>query len=44
MLALVNQKKIRPVIDAVFPLEDGNTAIEQMATSPQFGKYVLTND
>ncbi len=44
MLELVNHHRIRPVVDAVFPLEDGNTAINQMATSPQFGKYVLTND
>ena len=44
MLELVNVKQIRPVVDAVFPLEDGNAAISQMATSPQFGKYVLTND
>jgi len=44
MLELVNTKKIRPVVDAVFSLEDGNVAINQMATSPQFGKYVLTND
>ena len=44
MLELVNEHKIRPVIDAVFPLEDGNSAIAQMASSPQFGKYVLTNE
>ncbi|MEO2035437.1 MAG: zinc-binding dehydrogenase [Planctomycetaceae bacterium] len=44
MLELVNTHKLRPVVDAVFPLSDGNTAISQMASSPQFGKYVLTND
>jgi len=44
MLELVSVKQIRPVVDAVFPLKDGNAAISRMATSPQFGKYVLTND
>lgn len=44
MLELVNQRKIRPVVDAVFPLADGDKAVRQMTTSPQFGKYVLTND
>lgn len=42
MLELVSQHKLHPVVDAVFPLEDGNVAISQMASSPQFGKYVLT--
>lgn len=41
MLAFVEQHGIQPVIDATFPLADGNSAIEQMKTSPQFGKYVL---
>jgi zinc-binding alcohol dehydrogenase/oxidoreductase len=42
MLKLVEQRNIRPVIDEVFPLEEGNRAIELMKTSTQFGKYVLT--
>lgn len=41
MLAFVEKHQIKPVIDAVFPLSEGNQAIEQMARSPQFGKYVL---
>jgi zinc-binding alcohol dehydrogenase/oxidoreductase len=41
MLALVNEHKIRPIVDAIYPLADGNRAIEQMQSSPQFGKYVL---
>ena len=44
MLELVKEYRIRPVIDAVLPLKDGNAAVGQMASSPQFGKYVLTND
>ena len=44
MLELVKKHRIRPVVDAVFPLEDGNSAVSRMASSPQFGKYVLTND
>jgi zinc-binding alcohol dehydrogenase/oxidoreductase len=41
MLALVNEHKIKPIVDATFPLSEGNQAIEQMQKSPQFGKYVL---
>ena len=41
MLELVNRRQLRPIVDAVFPLEEGNRAIEQMEASPQFGKYVL---
>lgn len=44
MLELVNQHQIRPVVDSVRPLAEGNEAVSQMAKSPQFGKYVLTND
>ncbi|MCH2212135.1 MAG: zinc-binding dehydrogenase [Fuerstiella sp.] len=43
MLKLVNEHKLRPVVDTVFPLEDGNIAVSRMNSSPQFGKYVLTN-
>lgn len=41
MLAFVAQHGIAPIVDAVFPLADGNRAIETMKTSPQFGKLVL---
>ena len=41
MLDFVNKHKIVPVIDSVYDLKDGNTAIERMTHSPQFGKIVL---
>lgn len=42
MVKFVQQHTIKPVIEAIFPLADGHRALEQMKTSPQFGKYVLT--
>lgn len=44
MLDFVGKHNIKPVIDAVFPLTEGNRAVEQMKSSPQFGKYVLEID
>lgn len=44
MLAFVSAHQMVPIIDATFPLSEGNRAFEQMASSPQFGKYVLTID
>jgi len=41
MLHMVNKHKIRPVIDEVFELSDGNKALEKMNVSSQFGKLVL---
>ncbi|MCA9142433.1 MAG: zinc-binding dehydrogenase [Planctomycetales bacterium] len=41
MLAFVEQNGVKPIIDATFPLAEGNQAIEAMKASPQFGKYVL---
>jgi D-arabinose 1-dehydrogenase-like Zn-dependent alcohol dehydrogenase len=41
MLDLVQEHEVQPVIDAVFSLEDTNQALDQMRSSPQFGKYVL---
>ena len=41
MLELVSKQGIKPVVDAAFPLAEGNQALAQMKTSPQFGKYVL---
>ena len=41
MTDLVSKHSIRPAVDAVFPLSDGNEAVARMETSPQFGKYVL---
>lgn len=42
MLKCVAQHRITPIVDAAFPLEQGNRSLEQMKTSPQFGKSVLT--
>jgi len=42
MLNLVNEHKIVPVIDEVFPLADTQKAIEKMGSSSQFGKLVIT--
>ena len=41
MVNLVEKYQIKPVIDAVYSLEDTNQAIDKMRSSPQFGKYVL---
>ncbi|WP_292011013.1 zinc-binding dehydrogenase [Chryseobacterium sp.] len=41
MLNLVNDKKIVPVIDEVFPLEQAEKAVRKMDTAAQFGKMVL---
>ena len=41
MVDFVNQHKIVPVIDEVFPLAYAQKAIDKMANSSQFGKLVL---
>jgi len=41
MLDMVNKHKIRPVVDKVFALSDGNKALEKMNVLSQFGKLVL---
>lgn len=41
MLAFVSQHGIVPVVDRVFELADGNTALASMAGNTQFGKLVL---
>ncbi|OOQ60594.1 zinc-binding dehydrogenase [Mucilaginibacter pedocola] len=41
MLTLVNEHKIVPVIDEVFPLSEGKKAFDKMAASSQFGKLVI---
>lgn len=41
MLAFVTQHRIVPVVDSVFPLSEGNAAIQRLAASDQFGKVVL---
>jgi len=42
MLNLVNEHKIVPVIDEVFPLANTQKAIDKMGSSLQFGKLVIT--
>lgn len=41
MLQLVEKHEIRPVVDQVFPLAEGNAALERMKEGQQFGKIVL---
>ncbi|MDX1477524.1 MAG: zinc-binding dehydrogenase [Saprospiraceae bacterium] len=41
MLNFVNQHQIRPVVDRVFDLVDGQAAIDYLARGEQFGKVVL---
>ncbi len=41
MLAFVNRHKIIPIVDTVFPIEEGALAFERMARGEQFGKIVL---
>ncbi|MEL6106983.1 MAG: zinc-binding dehydrogenase [Planctomycetota bacterium] len=41
MLDFVDKHQIRPIIDRAFTLDQGNEALQCMASSPQFGKYVL---
>jgi len=42
MLQLMNDHKIIPVIDGVFPLNTAPVVIQNMASSPQFGKLVFS--
>ncbi|MBF9253986.1 zinc-binding dehydrogenase [Pontibacter sp. 172403-2] len=41
MAAFVSDKKIKPVIDKVYPLEDAAQAFRRMEEGKQFGKIVL---
>ncbi|MBI3762385.1 MAG: zinc-binding dehydrogenase [Chloroflexi bacterium] len=42
MLKIVNERKLKPVIDSVWPLAQGREALMRMAQGRQFGKIVLT--
>jgi zinc-binding alcohol dehydrogenase/oxidoreductase len=42
MLEMVNEHKIVPVVDEVFPLADTQKAVDKMGSSSQFGKLVIT--
>ena len=37
----VETHQLKPIIDATFTLTEADRALEQMKSSPQFGKYVL---
>jgi zinc-binding alcohol dehydrogenase/oxidoreductase len=41
MVAFVGKHEIVPVVDRVFPLADGNLALQHMENGGQFGKIVL---
>ena len=41
MVNFVNKHAIRPVVDKVFPLREGETALRRMEKGSQFGKIVL---
>ncbi len=43
MLQFVNEHKIVPVVDEVFPMAQAQQAIDKMGDSAQFGKLVLVN-
>lgn len=44
MVRLVSEKNLRPVIDGIFPLEEGPEAFRRMAAGEQYGKIVLKVD
>ena len=41
MAAYVAEKKIRPVIDGVYPFEQADEALRRMDAAGQFGKLVI---
>jgi len=41
MVDFVNEHRIVPVIDEVFPMADAEKAVQKMSSSSQFGKIVL---
>lgn len=43
MLDFITRQAIIPVVDAVFPLAEGNDALARLAEGRQFGKIVLLN-
>ncbi len=44
MMGFVNQHKIKPVVDCVYPIGQAETALRKMDQSDQFGKIVLRAD
>jgi zinc-binding alcohol dehydrogenase/oxidoreductase len=41
LVEFINRHQLVPIVDQVFPLSEGNVALERMATGAQFGKIVL---
>jgi zinc-binding alcohol dehydrogenase/oxidoreductase len=41
MVNLVEKYKIRPIVDSVFELKNGNDALDKMENGAQFGKIIL---
>jgi NADPH:quinone reductase-like Zn-dependent oxidoreductase len=41
VVGLLEQGKLRPVVDAVYPLDDGVAAVERLARGEQFGKVAI---
>jgi len=41
MIDLISSKKIRPVIDSIYSIQEINLAFDKMATGEQFGKIVI---
>jgi NADPH:quinone reductase-like Zn-dependent oxidoreductase len=41
MVRFVRKHQIKPIVDQVFPLSDGNAALDRMDAGEQFGKIVL---
>lgn len=44
MLRFVEEHKIRPAVDRIFPFDQVNEALQLMANSEQFGKIVLAHE
>ncbi|WP_134091455.1 zinc-binding dehydrogenase [Olivibacter sp. XZL3] len=44
MLSFVNEHRVKPVIDSIFPLAHAEEAVRKMDRSEQFGKLVLRVD
>ncbi len=41
MVDFVNQHRIKPVVDKIFPFDEGESALKRMDDAKQFGKIVL---
>lgn len=42
VVRLVRKKKLRPVVDKIFPLREARAALERMLSRQNFGKIILT--